>query len=89
MKNTTATFFGVTSTRNHIGSSHLKLVCQNSSSPYKQQTVRLFEVLKIPTESLTISAMEPIAIKIESQDSLFLKKICFIHVDVSNSEYFS
>ena len=33
--NTIPTFVG-TSTRKHIGSSHLKLVCQNSSSPYKQ-----------------------------------------------------
>ena len=38
----------------------------------KQQRVRLFEVLKIPARSLRISAMESIAIRAESQDSLFL-----------------
>ena len=33
--NTILTFVD-TSTRNHIGSSHPKLVCQNSTSSYKQ-----------------------------------------------------
>ena len=61
---------------------------RNLSRYINNRQARLFEVLKILTESLRISAMDSIAIKVESQDSLFLKKIiCFIRVDVSNSEH--
>ena len=81
-------FYVGTLTRNYIGRSHLKLVCQNRSSPWKKEAVKLFEVLKILTHSQRISAMESIAIKVENQDPFIPSKIiCFFRVGVSNSAH--